>query len=160
MVTRTPVDLYNIETTWPCQTCSNYLAGFRLLAARQVVLEVPMSSKALAGFVLSSLFLLTSLSAVAKSSVRIVRLSYVEGSVQIDRGTGKYEKAFVNFPITEGVKLRAQSESRAEIEFEDGTTLRLVPDTTVQFPQLSLEDSGTKVSTVEILRGTAYINYA
>jgi hypothetical protein len=119
-----------------------------------------MSSKALAGFVLSSLFLLTSLSAVAKSSVRIVRLSYVEGSVQIDRGTGKYEKAFVNFPITEGVKLRAQSESRAEIEFEDGSTVRLVPDTTVQFPQLSLEDSGTKVSTVEILSGTAYVNYA
>jgi hypothetical protein len=119
-----------------------------------------MSSKALAGFVLSSLFLLTSVSAVAKSNVRIVRLSYVEGSVQIDRGSGKYEKAFVNFPITEGVKLRAQSESRAEIEFEDGSTLRLVPDSTVQFPQLSLEDSGVKVSTVEILSGTAYVNYA
>jgi hypothetical protein len=119
-----------------------------------------MSSKALAGFVLSALFFLTSLSAVAKSSVRIVRLSYVEGSVQIDRNTGKYEKAFLNLPITEGVKLRAQSESRAEIEFEDGSTLRIIPDTTVQFPQLSLEDSGAKVSTVEILSGTAYINYA
>jgi hypothetical protein len=119
-----------------------------------------MSSKPLAGFVLSAFFLLTSLSAVAKSSVRIVRLSYVEGSVQIDRNTGKYEKAFLNLPITEGVKIRAQSESRAEIEFEDGSTLRLVPDTTVQFPQLSLEDSGAKVSTVEILSGTAYVNYA
>ena len=119
-----------------------------------------MSSKPLAGFVLSAFFLLTSLSAVAKSSVRIVRLSYVEGSVQIDRNTGKYEKAFLNLPITEGVKIRAQSESRAEIEFEDGSTLRLVPDTTVQFPQLSLEDSGAKVSTVEILSGTAYINYS
>jgi len=119
-----------------------------------------MSSKALAGFVLSSLFLLTSLSAVAKSNIRIVRLSYVEGSVQIERNAGKYEKAFLNLPITEGVKLRAQSESRAEIEFEDGSTLRLIPDTTVQFPQLSLEDSGTKVSTVEILSGTAYVNYA
>jgi len=119
-----------------------------------------MSSKALTGFVLWSLFLLTSIAAVAKSSVRIVRLSYVEGSVQIDRNTGKYDKAFLNLPITEGVKLRAQSESRAEIEFEDGTTLRLVPDTTVQFPQLSLEDSGQKVSTVEILSGTAYINHA
>ena len=57
-----------------------------------------MSSKALTGFVLWSLFLLTSIAAVAKSSVRIVRLSYVEGSVQIDRNTGKYDKAFYKSP--------------------------------------------------------------
>src|SRR5947207_13398456 len=119
-----------------------------------------MSSKVLAGFFLSVVFVLGSIPATAKSSVRIVRLSYVEGSVQIDRNTGKYEKAFVNLPIIEGAKLRAQSDSRAEIEFEDGSTLRIVPDTTVQFPQLSLEDSGAKISTVEILSGTAYINYA
>jgi len=119
-----------------------------------------MSSKALAGFLLPVLLLLLSVPGFAKSNVRIVRLSYVEGSVQIDRNTGKYEKAFVNLPIIEGSKLRAQSDSRAEIEFEDGSTLRIVPDTTVQFPQLSLEDSGAKISTVEILSGTAYINYA
>src|SRR3954454_19030973 len=119
-----------------------------------------MSSKALAGFLLPVLLLLLSVPGFAKSSVRIVCLSYVEGSVQIDRNTGKYEKAFVNLPIIEGSKLRAQSDSRAEIEFEDGSTLRIVPDTTVQFPQLSLEDSGAKISTVEILSGTAYINYA
>jgi len=119
-----------------------------------------MSSKVLAGFFLSVVFVLGSIPATAKSSVRIVRLSYVEGSLQIDRNTGKYEKAFVNLPIIEGAKLRASSDSRAEVEFEDGSTLRIVPDTTVQFPQLSLEDSGAKISSVEILSGTAYINYA
>jgi hypothetical protein len=118
-----------------------------------------MSSKAFAGFLSCSLLVLASLPALAKSNVRIVRLSYVEGSVQIDRNTGKYEKAFSNLPIIEGAKLRAQSESRAEIEFEDGSTLRIVPNTTVQFPELSLEDSGAKLSTVEVLSGTAYVNF-
>lgn len=119
-----------------------------------------MSSKTFSGFVLSLVIIVSSLPALARSNVRIVRLSYVEGSVQVDRNTGKYEKGFVNLPIIEGMKLRAQSESRAEVEFEDGTTVRIVPDTVIQFPQLSLEDSGTKVSTIEILSGTAYVNYA
>ena len=118
-----------------------------------------MSSKTFAGLLCSTFLFLASLSAVAKSNVRIVRLSYVEGSVQIDRNTGKYEKAFANLPIVEGAKVRAQSDSRAEIEFEDGSTLRIVPDTTVQFPELSLEDSGAKISTVEVLSGTAYVNF-
>jgi hypothetical protein len=119
-----------------------------------------MLSQAFARIAVFAVLFIASLPSFAKSQVRIVRLSYVEGSVQVDRNTGKYEKAFVNLPITEGVKLRAQSESRAEVEFEDGSTLRIVPNTTVQFPQLSLEDSGAKVSTVEVLSGTAYVNYA
>lgn len=50
---------------------------------------------------------IASLSAMADSHVRIVRLSYIEGGVQISRGTGgAYEKAIVNLPITEGAKLK------------------------------------------------------
>lgn len=100
-----------------------------------------------------------SLSAMADSHVRIVRLSYIEGGVQISRGAaGAYEKAIVNLPITEGARLKT-SDGRAEVEFEDGSTLRIVADTTVEFSQLSLRDSGAKVSEVKVTSGTAYVNF-
>jgi len=98
--------------------------------------------------------------AFADSQVRIVRLSQVDGAMQIDRNTGQgYERAFLNLPITEGAKLKAGAEGRAEVEFEDGSTLRLTPDTVVEFPQLSLRDSGARVSTVNVVQGTAYVNF-
>ncbi len=105
-------------------------------------------------------FLLLSLPAFSDSQIRIVRLSYVEGSVQIDRGTGHYEKTMVNLPIVQGTKLRAMGDGRAEVEFEDGSTLRLTPGTVIEFPRLSLRDSGGKSSTVEVKKGTAYVDYA
>src|SRR5258705_12476211 len=74
----------------------------------------------------------------ADSQARIVRLSQVDGDVQIDRNTGQgYEKAFVNLPITQGVKLRSGNEGRAEVEFEDGSTLRITPGTVVEFSELA-----------------------
>jgi hypothetical protein len=97
----------------------------------------------------------------ADSQVRIVRLSEVDGNVQFDNSASqRYEKAFLNLPITEGVKLRSQSDGRAEVEFEDGSTLRVVPDTIVEFPQLSLLDSGGKLSTVHVKQGTAYVHFS
>jgi Family of unknown function (DUF6600)/FecR protein len=96
----------------------------------------------------------------ADSHVRIVRLSSVDGNVQIDRHTGAgLEKAFLNLPITEGVKLQTGNEGRAEVEFEDGSVVRLAPSSIVEFPQLSLRDSGSRVSTVKVLQGTVYVNF-
>jgi hypothetical protein len=108
--------------------------------------------------ILAVFALVASLSVMADSHVRIVRLSYIEGGVQISRGAGAYEKAIVNLPITEGAKLKT-SDGRAEVEFEDGSTLRIVADSTVEFPQLSLRDSGAKVSEVKVTSGTAYVNF-
>ncbi len=96
-------------------------------------------------------------SASADSQARIVRLSLVDGAVQIDRGQG-FEKAITNMPITQGMRLSTQEDGRAEVEFEDGTTLRLAPRTDVQFPALALRDSGARVTTVVVNQGTAYFN--
>src|SRR6266700_4047004 len=49
---------------------------------------------------------------------------------------------------------------RAEVEFEDGSTIRLAPNSAVEFPQLSLRDSGSKVSAVEVKHGTVYVDFA
>ena len=119
-----------------------------------------MLSKTFFRCVVSALFaFLASLPALATSQVRIVRLSYVEGGVQIDRNTGKFEKAFPNLPITEGEKLRTASDGRAEVEFEDGSTLHVVPGSLIKFSELSLADSGNKVSTVEVVQGTTYVDF-
>jgi hypothetical protein len=119
-----------------------------------------MSSKALLRFAFAAVFtLLLSLPVFAESHVRIVRLSYIEGGVTIDRNTGQFEKAIVNLPITEGTKLRT-ADGRAEVEFEDGSTMRLAPSTNVQFTKLSLQDSGGKISVAEVQSGTVYVDFA
>jgi len=100
------------------------------------------------------------LPAWADSNVRIVRLSYIEGGVEIDRNTGQFEKAITNLPITTGAKLRTEADGRAEVELEDGSTVRLGSNTAVQFPQLSLRDSGVKASTIEVQNGTAYVEFS
>jgi hypothetical protein len=99
--------------------------------------------------------------AFADSQARVVRLSEVQGDVQIDRDAGQgLEKAFLNLPITQGAKLRSKNDGRAEVEFEDGSTLRVAPDTVIDFAQLSLRDSGTKVSGVHLQAGTVYVNFS
>jgi hypothetical protein len=96
----------------------------------------------------------------ADSQARVVRLSDVQGDVLVDRNIGQgYEKAFLNLPITQGAKLQTGKNGRAAVEFEDGSTLHLIPDTVVDFPQLSLRDSGAKVSAVHLLEGMAYVKF-
>src|SRR6266536_1126502 len=102
---------------------------------------------------------LTTLS-FADSQVRIVRLSSVDGDVRIDRNTGAgWEKAFLNLPITQGVKLQTGNEGRAEVEFEDGSAVRLAPNSMLEFPQLELRDSGVRLSKVDVKQGTVYVNF-
>src|SRR6266853_1928553 len=68
------------------------------------------------------LFLLASLPVFSDSQVRIVRLSYIDGTVQIARDSEQgYEKALLNLPISQGAKLRTMDGGRAEVEFEDAT---------------------------------------
>ena len=77
---------------------------------------------ALAVFVLAA----GSLAAVADSHVRIVRLSSVEGQVQIDRAAGEgLERAILNTPVVEGTRLVTGSDGLAEVEFENQSALRL-----------------------------------
>jgi hypothetical protein len=92
----------------------------------------------------------------ANSKVRIVRLSEIRGAVQLDRNTGRgFEEAMVNLPIVEQARLQTGT-GVAEVEFEDNSTLRLAPDSLVEFSQLELLPSGAKASTVTLRKGTVY----
>ena len=103
---------------------------------------------------------LLAIPSLADSGARIVRLSQVDGGVEVDRNTGKgFEKAFLNLPITQGMKLKSGFDGRAEVEFEDGSAIRITPDSVISFADLVLRDSGAKVSTVNLQEGTAYVNF-
>src|ERR1044072_6785622 len=95
----------------------------------------------------------------ADFQVRIVRLSSLHADLQVDRNTGQFEKAFLNLPITEGVKVQTGRAGRAEIEFEDGSVVRLAPGAVVEFTHLALKDSGTKTSELKLQQGTAYVDF-
>ena len=103
---------------------------------------------------------LLAVSASAESKARIVRLSEVQGSVQMDRGTGDgFDKTFLNMPVVEGSRLKTGDDGRAEVEFEDGSALRIVPNSEVDFTRLALGDDGQKLSTLQLAAGMAYVNY-
>src|ERR1700720_855629 len=87
-------------------------------------------------FVLALLLLVP---AMADSHARIVRLSYVDGDVEIDKADGHgFSAAYLNMPVTHQSKLWAR-DGQAEVEFEDGSSIRLTPDTIVGFTDLSLD---------------------
>jgi hypothetical protein len=108
----------------------------------------------------SSAIMVLPIPAVADSRARIVRLSELEGDVQIDRAAGQgFEKAVMNLPIVEGTNLRAGYDGFGEIEFEDGTTVRFAPGSSLEISRLVLLDSGAKATTVNVLDGVVYVNY-
>lgn len=90
------------------------------------------------------------------NSVRFVRLSQASDEVFMDRQTGLgYEAVVANFPIVQGALLKT-GRGAAEVELEDGTALRLVPNTEVGFTQLRRSPAGNTISTVNVFRGTVY----
>jgi hypothetical protein len=92
------------------------------------------------------------------SHVRIVRLSDVKGTLALDRKTGLgFEQTMQNMPIVEGEKLKTD-DGYAEVEFEDNTTMRLAPNSQVDFSLLALRSSGAKASTMNVVKGTVYVD--
>jgi hypothetical protein len=92
------------------------------------------------------------------SKIRVVRLSEAKGTVLMDRAIGRgFEHAMANMPIVEGSSLRTD-QGVAEVEFEDNSSLRLAPNSVVEFPKLERLATGATVSTVRVVRGTAYVS--
>ena len=108
-------------------------------------------------------FVVTAISgaAFADSHVRIVRLSSVEGQVQIDRATGQgLERAILNTPIVEGTRIVTGADGLAEVEFENQSALRLTENSEVKFTQLLMNDAGTKTNRITVDKGLVYLDTA
>ena len=89
------------------------------------------------------------------SHVRIVRLSLVEGDVQYQRPGADWEDAKLNLPIQQGFRLQTAN-GYAEVEFEQGLTIRLANNSSLEFADLSLLDSH-RITKLNLSAGTAVV---
>jgi hypothetical protein len=114
---------------------------------------------------------------------QIVRLRYVEGDVRVSRGklaekvdaheqdtarlsanlpdnggdqTTGWEQAVVNLPLEEGYSL-VTGKGRAEIEFEDASTVYLADNSVLTFDQLTTR-AGVPTTEMSLLAGTATLD--
>ncbi len=106
------------------------------------------------GMVMSSL----ATAAVAQdySHARIVRLSFAEGQVSVQRPeVQEWAEAPVNTPLQEGFKVATGENSFAEVQFENGSTVRLGQLSLLEFTQLGLLPSGGKLNHLALSQGYA-----
>jgi uncharacterized membrane protein YgcG len=95
------------------------------------------------------------------SHVRIVRLSFVEGTVTVQRpDVAGWAEAPMNTPIQEGFKLSTAEGSFAAIEFENGSTVRVGQSSLLEFTQLALAADGSKINRLSMDRGYATFHVA
>ncbi len=93
------------------------------------------------------------------SHARIVRLSFVEGTVSVQRpDVPDWAAASANTPIQEGFKLSTADESFAEVEFENASTVRLGQNSILEFTQLALDSGGGKLNRMTLRQGYATIS--
>jgi hypothetical protein len=84
------------------------------------------------------------------SHVRIVRISYVQGTVNHNG-----DPAIVNSPVTEDSRLVTGTDGLAEVEFEDRSAIRLASETEISFAQLARLSTGEARTRVDLEDGEA-----
>ena len=91
-----------------------------------------------------------------RAPLRVARLTFVAGAVQIQRSDNTGEDAPVlNMPLVEGTRIVAGDYGQAEIEFEDGSMVRVTPRTSLTLDSLGLE-GGRSTTRMTLLGGLAY----
>jgi ferric-dicitrate binding protein FerR (iron transport regulator) len=123
--------------------------------------------KAIAGLAALALGV-TSLSAVAWAQeaqqgtgqpARAVRLSFVDGQVKLAQGYQVLAtQAVANTPLFEGMQLTTADNGKAEIQFEDGSVVRIAPDSMLTLQVL--RGAGTSADAELFLNsGLAYFEF-
>lgn len=94
------------------------------------------------------------------SHVRVVRLSYLSGTVGVKRpGATEWAKALVNTPVQEGFEISTSADSFAEVQFENGSTARLGQLSHLTFDQLALDAQGDKLNRMTFEQGYATFHF-
>lgn len=107
-----------------------------------------------AGFIV--LFTVNPLWGQGTSDGRVVRLSFVEGNVTVERpDVQTWAEAPVNTPLQEGFKVSTGENSFAEIQFENGGTIRLGQLGLLKLTQLATADDGSEIDHVDLRQGYA-----
>jgi uncharacterized membrane protein YgcG len=89
----------------------------------------------LAALALEMLLLASAL--YAEDAARAARLSSVEGQVRIAQGSQSLANpALVNTPLFEGMQVLTSDDGRAELQFDDGSIVRLAPNSSLTLTDL------------------------
>lgn len=92
-----------------------------------------------------------------ETQVRAVRLSDVHGTVQVlENGQQVFSQAEMNMPVVQGMKLVTSADGRAEVQFEDGSVARITPNSSITLTDLSRDDDGNTITTIEADSGLTY----
>lgn len=90
---------------------------------------------------------------------RVVSLSLVDGTVIVRKpGSAKWSRAGLDLSIEEGMSIATARNSFAEVQFENGCTLRIGEVSRVDFTQMALGPRGGKVDHITLAFGRATAN--
>ena len=93
------------------------------------------------------------------SHARVVSVSLVSGTVLARRpGATKWAQATVDTPIEEGVSVATAKHSFAEVQFENGSTVRLGELSRVDFTQLALAPHSGHINRLALVIGFATLH--
>ncbi|WP_158748890.1 DUF6600 domain-containing protein [Acidobacterium sp. S8] len=94
------------------------------------------------------------------NNVRAVRISHVEGTVQLldDKGV-VFDQAHVNMPVTQGMHIKTGDDGRVEIQFEDGSVARATPNSAINFTQLQRSSDGNTITRLQPVTGLTYYEF-
>jgi hypothetical protein len=88
--------------------------------------------------------------------MRSARLAFFQGDVKIASADNtSASTAVLNMPLAQGVRITTGSDGQAEIEFEDGSLIRLTPYTSLLLTSLSTGSDANQTD-LSLLNGLAY----
>lgn len=94
------------------------------------------------------------------NNVRAVRLSDVEGTVQLlDNNGVVFDQAHPNMPVTEGMRLKTGDDGRVEVQFEDGSVARVTPNSGISFDRLQRTSDGDTETQIQAASGLSYYEF-
>jgi len=116
---------------------------------------------AVAAFVLgiaSFALLVSARAADSAPATRAARLTYMQGTVTVNQAGGAVGvPAQLNLPLLSGVQLVTAQDGQAEVEFEDGSVVRLTPNSALSLDELTVDPSGVFTTNLSLLHGLAYL---
>jgi hypothetical protein len=88
---------------------------------------------------------------------RAARLSYLQGNVtadHLDNTAG--DPAQINMPLVEGSRLTTGEDGQAEVEFEDGSVVRVTPNSSLGLNALTVDSAGNFHTQLTVQHGLVY----
>jgi ferric-dicitrate binding protein FerR (iron transport regulator) len=89
-------------------------------------------------------------------SGRFVSVYYSEGNVLMSLGgTGPFWSTAANVAVTPGSIMKTSSDSWAEVRLEDGSIIRVAPDSELVFEEVGISPAGERVTAMSLNSGEA-----